>query len=153
MAGGGARFSRKGVPSRLVFPVGVDEAMAAAAWWNNAPTCPRPVGALLRCRRRVRELLYRSPGRVSCLLAIPLAFFFEGCRDGCWVCEWRPTRSSSTSPRRRRSSVVGSDPGVGGVGRYTIHHFSSFFTLGVTHCSFTHIYAKRSTKYSWVKSS
>jgi hypothetical protein len=51
VAGGGARFSRKGVPSRLVFPVDVDEAMAAAWWWNNAPTCPRPVGALLRCRR------------------------------------------------------------------------------------------------------
>ena len=84
---GGARVCRGGGgPLRFVFPGIVGEAVAAATSWNNAPTPPRPGGASLRCRRRVWELLFRSPGWSCVVLQVMLflALFFKDA--GCAVC-------------------------------------------------------------------
>jgi len=68
-----------------VFPGVVGEAVAAATSWNNAPTPPRPGGASLRCRRRVWELLFRSPGW-SCVVLQVMLFLALFVKDaGCVV--------------------------------------------------------------------
>ena len=86
VVGGGARVCRGGGgPLRFVFPGVVGEAVAAATSWNNAPTPPRPGGASLRCRRRVWELLFRSPGW-SCVVLQVMLFLALFVKDaGCAV--------------------------------------------------------------------
>ena len=83
---GGARVCRGGGgPLRFVFPAIVSEAVATAMSWNNAPTPPRPGGASLRCRRRVWELLFRSPGW-SCVVLQVMLFLALFVKDaGCAV--------------------------------------------------------------------
>ena len=74
-----------GGPLRFVFPGVVGEAVAAATSWNNAPTPPRLGGASLRCRRRVWELLFRSPGW-SCVVLQVMLFLALFVKDaGCVV--------------------------------------------------------------------
>jgi hypothetical protein len=66
---------------RLAFRGDVDEARPAALLANNAPAPPRPSGAPLRCQRRARELLCRSPWHATRHLAqvmLLLAFIFKG---------------------------------------------------------------------------
>ena len=85
---------------------------------NNAPTPPRPDGASLRCHRRDRELLYRSPGLDLRRLSgdVVPALLLQGCGMCCGCCGWWPAGSGSIFPRRRWSSTASSDSGAGGVG-------------------------------------
>lgn len=141
--------------SRFRVPGGVDEAMAAASWRNKSSrSLPRPVGALLRRRRRARgggtpcvESLYRSLRSTPILLGVRRGktvstFCFQGWRGSCgfcggvedgscsnppWWCLASLTTSSDPRPR-----ALGAWPRPIGVQRRLISFFRTSVYFGST---------------------